>query len=161
MAFTPTTQGSTLTHPSGILHFERLFRAAAGVKLDKNDVRRFREFIDERIDAIAVAGRNIATSNGRDVITPHDLPITKGLQERMREFDKFEQAEDIYQLLRLEVRKPPQDVTFADDTEELLPQLFGGLAIALAQSFTLIDPALKNPRTEHWERAFKLFRLVM
>ena len=150
-----------MTHPSGIPHFDRLFRAAAGINLDKNDVRRFRGFIDERIDAIAVAGRNIAKSNGRDVITPQDLPITKGLQERMREFDKFEEADAIYQLLRREVRTPPEDVTFADDTEELLPQLFGGLAIALAQSFTIIDPALKNPRTEHWERAFKLFGLVM
>ena len=55
-------------------------------KMDKSDVKRFREFVDEMVDGIAIAGRNSARWNNRDVIAPSDLPITKGLQERMREF---------------------------------------------------------------------------
>ena len=62
------------------------------------------------------AGRNAAKWNGRDVINPPDLPITKGLQERMREFDKFEEAEEIRRLLAQNLRRPPSDVTFAEDT---------------------------------------------
>jgi hypothetical protein len=38
--------------------------------------------------------------------------------------------------------------------------VFGGLSIALARSFKIIDPELVNPATEHWERAFGFFRLV-
>ena len=34
------------------------------------------------------------------MIAPQDLPITTGLQERMREFDKLEEAEEIRELLR-------------------------------------------------------------
>jgi hypothetical protein len=89
-----------------------------------------------------------------------DLPITKGVQERMREFDKLEEAEEIRELLRQAVRQPPGDVTFAEDTERLLPELFGGLSIALARSFRVVDPKVSNPSTEHWDRAFTLFRLV-
>jgi hypothetical protein len=63
--------------------------------VDKNDVRRFREFVDEQIDGIAIAGRDAAKWTVRDVIAPQDLPITKGVQERMREFDKLEAAHDI------------------------------------------------------------------
>ena len=106
-----------MTHPSGIPVFERFFRSVASIKIDKNDVRRFREFVDEQIDDIAIAGRNSAKWNGRDVIVAQDLPITKGVQERMREFDKLEEAEEIRELLRQVVRQPPGDVTFAEDTE--------------------------------------------
>lgn len=82
-------------HPSGIPIFERFFRSVASIKIDKDDVRRFREFVDEQIDDIAIAGRNSATWNGRDVIVAEDLSVTKGVQERMREFDKLEEAEEI------------------------------------------------------------------
>ena len=149
-----------MTHPSGIPAFERFFRSVASIKIHKNDVRRFREFVDEQIDDIAIAGRNSAKWNGRDVVVPQDLPITRGVQERMREFDKLEEAEEIRELLRQVVRQPPSDVTFADDTERLLPELFGGLSIALARSFRVVDPKVSNPSTEHWDRVFTLFRLV-
>jgi len=149
-----------MPRPSGIPVFERFFRSVASIQIDKNDVRRFRDFVDQMIDDIAIAGRNSASWNGRDVIAPQDLPITKGLQERMREFDKLDEAEEIRELLRQDVRRPPTDVTFAEETEQLLPELFGGLSIALARSFRVIDPKLTNPASEQWERAFDMFRLV-
>jgi hypothetical protein len=49
-----------VTHPSGIPVFERFFRSVASINIDKNDVRRFRKFVDEQIDDIAIAGRNSA-----------------------------------------------------------------------------------------------------
>jgi Domain of unknown function (DUF1931) len=149
-----------VSHPTGIPLFERFFRSAAGIKVDKNDLRRFRDFVDEQIDSIAIAGRDTAKWNGRDVIVPQDLPITKGVQERMREFDKLDEAEEVRDLLRQVVRRPPADVTFNEDTERMLPELFGGLSIALARSFRLIDPKAENPSTQHWERARDIFRLI-
>jgi hypothetical protein len=149
-----------VTHPSGIPVFQRFFRSVASIKIDKNDVRRFREFIDEEIDDIAISGRNSARWNSRDVVVAQDLPITKGVQERMREFDKLEEAREIRELLRQVVRQPPADVTFSDETEDLLPELFGGLSIALARSFRVVDPTASHPSPEHWNRVFTLFRLV-
>ena len=149
-----------MTHPSGIPVFERFFRSVASINIDKNDMRRFREFVDEQIDDIAVAGRNSAKWNGRDVIVAQDLPIPKGVQERMREFDKLDEAEEIRELLRQVVRRPPGDITFAEDTEQLLPELFGGLGIALARSFRVVDATVSNPSAEHWNRVFTLFRLM-
>ncbi|BBX42660.1 DUF1931 family protein [Mycobacterium simiae] len=101
-----------MTHPSGLPVFERFFRSVANIKIDRNDVRRFREFVDEQIDDIAISGRTSAKSNGRDVIVAQDLPITKGMQERMREFDKLEEADEIRQLLlNTEVREVHGDET--------------------------------------------------
>jgi hypothetical protein len=112
------------------------------------------------VDDIAVDGRNSARWNGRDVIAPQDLPITKGLQERMREFDGLEEAPEIRGLLAQDVRRPPDDITFSEDSEEMLPEVFGGLAIVLARTFRAVDPTLANPSTEHWERATAILRQV-
>jgi hypothetical protein len=125
--------------------FVRLFRSAASIDIDKNDVRRFLDFVDEQIDDLAIAGRNSAKWNGRDVLSPRDLPITKGVQERMREFDKLEEAERIRELLRQQVRRPPAEVTFAEDTERMLPEVFGGLSVALARTLRVIDPKIDQP----------------
>jgi hypothetical protein len=149
-----------MSRPAGVPVFERFFRVIASIQIDRSDVRRFRNFVDQQIDDIAISGRNSARWNGRDVIAPQDLPITRGLQERMREFDKLEEAEEIRELLRQDVRRPPAEVTFAEETEQLLPEVFGGLSVALARSFRVIDPTLANPGTAHWERAFEMFRLV-
>jgi hypothetical protein len=63
-------------------------------------------------------------------------------------------------LLREIVRRPPDDVTFSEDTEQKLTDLFGGLSVALARSFRVIDPHVESPSTRQWDQAFALLRLV-
>jgi hypothetical protein len=33
--------------------------------------------------------------------------------------------------------------------------------VCLAQALTIIDPNVKNPQTVQWERAFRLFNLLL
>lgn len=66
---------------------------------------------------------------------------------------KLDESNEIRELLLQKVRRPPSDVTFGEETEQL-PDLFGGLSVALARSFRVIDPRLTHPATGHWERAF-------
>ncbi|HEY4603377.1 MAG TPA: DUF1931 family protein [Blastococcus sp.] len=146
---------------AGIPEVQRFFRAAGDVDVDKDDVKRYREFVDEKVDDLAIAGRDAARWNGRDVIAPQDLPITKGLQEQMRVFGRLEEAGELRRLLRDSLRRPPDDVTFGEETEDVLVEVFGGLSIALARSFRIVDPQVRNPSTEHWDRAFDLFRLLL
>ncbi|WP_345470582.1 DUF1931 family protein [Actinoallomurus oryzae] len=58
-------------------------------------------------------------------------------------------------------KHPPFELTVADETEAGLPQIAGGLTVALARAFKLIDPKLKNPHTEHWERVARVFDLLL
>ena len=146
---------------TGIPQVQRFFRAAGGVDVDKDDVKRYWKFLDDKIDDIVIAGRDTAKWNGRDMIAPQDLPITKGLQEQIRAFGKLEEADELRRLLRGTVRRPPDDVTFGDETEDVLIEVFGGLGVALARSFRLLDEHVTNPTTEHWDRAFGLFRLLV
>jgi hypothetical protein len=110
---------------------------------------------------MAIAGRDTARWNGRDVIAPQDLPITRGLQEQMRDFDKLDEAADIREWLGGTLRRPPEDVTFGEETEGVLTEVFGGLGVALARTFRIVDPEVRNPSTQHWDRAFDLFRLTI
>jgi hypothetical protein len=52
-------------------------------------------------------------------------------------------------------------VTFSEETEELLAELFGGLSIALARSFRAVDPDVVSPAPEHWERVTEIFRQLL
>ena len=146
---------------TGIPQVQRFFRAAGGVDVDKDDVKRYREFVDDKIDDIVIAGRDTATWNGRDVIAPQDLPITKGLQERMREFARMDEAAELRTWLQGSLRRPPGDVTIGEETEDALVEVFGGMSVALARSFRLLDAEGKHPTSEHWDRAFALFRLLV
>jgi len=66
--------------------FERFFRVAAGLDIDKTDLKRFSDFINRKICDLLLRAQAAAKANGRDVIEPFDLPITKGLQECLHEF---------------------------------------------------------------------------
>jgi len=37
----------------------------------------------------------------------------------------------------------------------------GGISLALARTFNILDPERKNPPTQIWERAFEVFNLLL
>jgi hypothetical protein len=147
--------------PTGIPRFQRLFRAAASLDIDKDDLKRYDDFVDGKIYDLILIGQAHAKANARDIIEPHDLPVTKGLQECVHEFRKLEEEIELESLLERLAKHPPFELTVADETEAGLPELAGGLTVALARAFKLLDPQLKNPRTEHWERAARVFDLLL
>jgi len=75
-----------------------------------------------------------AKANGRDIILAHDLPVTKGLM---------------------------LDLGYGVDVEEKLPEIVGTLTVSLAKTFKIIDPKVKNPQTDHWERAEAIFNMLL
>jgi hypothetical protein len=141
--------------------FERFFRLAAGLDVDKDDLKRFSEFVFDEINDLLLIGRVAAKANQRDVIELYDLPITKGLQERMREFEKLDEQLELAPILASLAARPQMDVAIGDETEARLPAVAGGVGVALARSFRILEPRLKNPQTAHWERAFQLFDLLL
>jgi hypothetical protein len=37
----------------------------------------------------------------------------------------------------------------------------GGLRVALVRAFKILDPDLKLPAAEHWQRSFQIFDLLL
>ena len=95
------------------------------------------------------------------MIAPHDLPVTKGLQECMHDFRRLDEEIELRPILDALTARPPLDLALGDETERRLPDVVGGLSVALARSFKIMDPELKNPRTADWERALRTFDLLL
>jgi hypothetical protein len=150
-----------VTRASGIRRFERLFRLAGDIDLDKSDVKRYEEFINRKIGDLLLIGQAHAKANGRPAIEPHDLPVTKGLQECIHDFVELDENAGAGPLLDRLAARPQLDLAIADETDERLAEIAGGLSVAAGRTFKLIDPELKNPQTVHWDRLFKLFDLLL
>lgn len=145
----------------GVDRFERFFREAAGLDVDKDDLRRLDDFLDQKIYDLLLLAQATAKANIRDVIQPQDLPITKGLQERMQEFKRLNQEIELRPILDSLTARPPLDLALSDEAEAQLPDVAGGLSVALARTFKIIEPELRNPQTPQWERSFRLFDLLL
>ena len=145
----------------GVAKFERFFRTAAGLDVDKQDLKRFSDFVNHKVYDLLVRGVAVAKANGRNIIAPFDLPITKGLQECIHAFKAIDETVELEPILDHLTARPPLDLPYGDDTEARLPDVVGGLSVALARAFKIINPDRKNPATEHWRRSFQIFDLLL
>jgi Domain of unknown function (DUF1931) len=145
----------------GLVKFERFFRAAGGITIDRDDVQRYLDFVNDALYDLLLIGQAAAKANARDIIEPWDLPVTKGLQESTHAFDRLEEKIELRPVLESLAARPPLDAALSEDTQARLPVLFGGISIALARTFKLIDAQVKAVHTEEWERTFSLFRLLI
>ena len=145
----------------GVSKFERFFRSAAGLTVDKNDLKRYSEFIDQKLYDLFLIGVAKAKANNRDIIEPQDLPITKGLQESMHAFRELDEEIELRPLLDRMAARPALELSASEETESRLPAIVGGVSVALARSFTIIAPERRHPLTPEWEQAFRLFDLLL
>jgi hypothetical protein len=146
---------------TNIPKLERFFRLAASLDIDKDDLARYDEFLNHKVYDLLLRAQAAATANARDIIFPQDLPLTKGLQERIHEFRNLDQQIGLKPVLDQLIKRPMLDLGCNEETDSALSEIAGGLSVALARSFKIIDPDLKNPTKQHWEREFALFDLLL
>jgi Domain of unknown function (DUF1931) len=84
---------------SAVVKFERFFRVAAGLDVDKSDLKRYGDFINKKLYDLLLRGQAAAKANARSVIEPFDLPITKGLQESIHAFKSLDEPVDMKRIL--------------------------------------------------------------
>jgi Domain of unknown function (DUF1931) len=157
----PNDQLEPPVRPTGVPRFERFFRRAAGLDVDKQDLKRYSDFVNYKIYDLLACGQESARTSGRDRIEPIDLPITKGLQQSIQAFVEIDEEIALQPILDYLTARPPLDLPFSAETEQQLACIAGGLSVALARSFKILDPSLKNPASEHWERAMRIFDLLL
>lgn len=145
----------------GTHQIEHFFRAAAELEVDKEDIKRYYEFVDRKVADLLLVAQHTAKNNDRITVEPRDLPITKGLQESVHAFEKLDLDIGLERILDKAVPEPPIDLPYSEETEARLPAIAGGLSLALARTFKIIDPQVKHPATQMWERAFQVFNLLL
>jgi hypothetical protein len=145
----------------GVAKFERFFRVAAGLDVDKDDLKRYSDFVYQKIYHLLLIGQAHAKARGSDIIQPFDLPVTKGLQECVHDFREIDADVELRPILENLSTRPPLDPAVGEETEAGLPEIAGGLTLALARAFRIIDPDRRNPGSEQWERTLRLFDLLV
>ncbi|MDR6981099.1 hypothetical protein J2X68_007841 [Streptomyces sp. 3330] len=141
----------------GVSKFERFFRAAASLDVDKNDLKRYGDFVNAKLYDLLVVGQASAKAHGKDTVEPWDLPITKGLQESIHRFRQLDEEVELKPILEQLATHPPLDRTPTQEAEERYPEIIGGLSLALAETFRIMYPDVKNPQTSHWEGVTAVF----
>ena len=144
-----------------VKQFERLFRVAASLDIDKSDIKRLEEFVNQRLHDLLLLGEAAAKANGRDVIQVHDLPITRGLQEQIHEFRKLDEEIALSGILDHLAKLPPLALAYSEELEAKLPELAGAITMSLARVFKAVKPDLKNPATEEWEQVEQIYRILL
>jgi hypothetical protein len=145
----------------GIPRFQTFFRASAGLHVDKDDLKRYRGFLNRKLHDMLVTAQATAGANLRDILLPVDLPITKGLQQCMHEFQRLDTDIGLLSLLEEMQVVPPTDLALSEEAETRLPQVAGGLSVALARTIRVLDPGLKAPHSADWEKAFGVMDLLI
>jgi len=145
----------------GTHQIEHFFRAAAELDVDKEDIRRYYAFVDQKIADLLLVAQHTAKANDRITVEPRDLPITKGLQQSIHEFEALDLDIGLERILEKAVPEPQMDLPYSEETEARLPDIAGGLSLAFARAFKIIDPKIKHLATEEWDRTFQIFDLLL
>lgn len=146
---------------AGIPQFEKFFREAAGLDIDKSDIRRIDDLANRQMHRFLVMARRAAKMNGRDIILEADLPITAGLEERMRKFETLNEELKLADILEKLAELPPIGADLSAEVEEMLPTIMGAMILSMAELFPVVDPHVKNPSSEHWDRVKRIYDILM
>jgi hypothetical protein len=147
----------------GVNKFQRLFRDAAGLDVDKDDLKRYSDFAGQKTYDLLLMAEPTARANDRGIILDSDLPITKGLQESIHSFRKLPEAIEVEPILERLAGLPQLDLMWSVEVESRLPEILGGITVALGRTLRLLlpDADSRHASTELWERAFRIFDTLL
>jgi hypothetical protein len=146
---------------AGVKKFEKLFRRVGSMDVDKNDIVRLNNFINTWIYRLLETGMKKAKYNGRDVLWYDDLPITQGLESNIEEFKQLDEDLELSEILDTIAGLPPLPLAIGEGIEKELPNIAGGITIALIKSMKIINPKVKNPQTDEWDRVTDVFKTLL
>lgn len=145
----------------GANRLEALIRRVSDVELDKSDLERLSNVVGEKMHDMLIIGVRHAGYNNRDLIQEPDLPITKGLQESMQDFELYQEELEIEPILEELATYPMMDREPSQEVVDLLPQLYGTLLMVTTRLMTVVDPGISNPDDETWDRVTETMDLLM
>src|SRR5919197_2964680 len=106
-----------------IMGYQRLkefLRRSAGLNIDKSDMERLTELIGRKLNDLLVIGVRNASYNNRDIIMEPDLPLTKGVLERLKDFRHYEESIDLKPILDHLTTYPPLERPLSLEVEAML-----------------------------------------
>src|SRR5258706_5094107 len=129
----------------GIHQIEHFFRAAASLEIDKEDIRRYYDFVDKKIVDLLLVAQHTAKANGRVAVEIRDLPIAKGLQESIQAFRVLDTDVGLERILESAIPEPRSDLPFSPEVERRLPEIAGGVSFVVVGALIVIGSPTQHP----------------
>ena len=145
----------------GYNRLKEFLRRSAGLDIDKSDMKRLTDLIGKKLNDLLVIGVRNASYNNRDIIVEPDLPLTKGFLEHMQDFRRYEESIELKPILDHLTTYPPLERALSLEVEAMLPELAGTFAMLAGHAMKTIDPDVKNPRGDIWEKVLCLMELLL
>jgi hypothetical protein len=145
----------------GYNRLKEFLRRSAGLDIDKSDLERLTDLVGRKLNDLLVIGVRNASYNNRDIIMEPDLPLTKGILKHLKDFRRYEASIDLKPILDHLATYPPLERPLSLEVEAMLPELVGTLAMLAGLAMKIIDPDVKNPGSEMWERVLGLMELML
>jgi hypothetical protein len=79
----------------------------------------------------------------------------------MHQFKRIDEDIEQRPILDSLAARPPLAFALSEETQARLPLLFGGISVALARTFHVLDSELTAVHTDEWDRAFSVVRILI
>ncbi len=149
----------------GLPRLEALYRRFCGLDLDKSKAAEILEIAEKKLSDLFEVAAERAREEGRDVIKWRDLPITKGLSETMK---RYEREREEYNDPRLDLdpileylRPSFGGLEVDEEVKEKLPSLAATVLLLIGYIIKLVDPGVRKPSKTDIERAKRILDLTL
>ncbi len=147
---------------AGVHKIEKLFKEAAGLRIDKTKVKELvSDVVDKKLYDLLLVAQENTKYNGRDVIWYSDVPLTKAFKESMDHFSELSEELELKQILDHLASLPPLRYALEVELEKKLPVIAGTIIYILAKickEFSLKD---KSVSAEDFKRAEDILNLMI
>lgn len=145
----------------GVNRLDELVRRMSGLTVDRNDLDRLTDLVDEKLYDLLLVGVRNASYNGRDLIMEPDLPLTRGLRDSMEDFTLYKERVDVEPILEQLATRPLLEREPSQQVIDLLPDMFGTLMMVTLELMPIVDPGLENPDDDTWGRVREAMDLLI
>ncbi len=149
----------------GLPRLEALYRRFCGLDLDKSKAAEILEIAEKKLSDLFEVAAERARAEGREVIKWRDLPITKGLAETMR---RYEREREEYNDPRLDLgpileylRPSFGGLDVDEEVREKLPTLAATVLLLIGYIIKHVDPGVRKPSKTDIERARRILDLTL
>lgn len=146
---------------TGAHKIEALYKKAAGLRIDKNKVKKISDVVDQKLYDLLVVAEGNARYNGRDIIWMCDVPLTKAMKESMQKFRELEEALELQPILDHLAKLPPLKYGLEEELEKKLPDLVGTLIFVMANITKEFSPKDRTISAEEMEKAERILNLMI
>jgi hypothetical protein len=139
---------------------EAIFQKGAGLNLEKGQGEQILRIVEEKFHNLLKIGAERCHKNERYIITQFDLPITKGFEDSLRQFQLLKEEIELKNVLEFLKKIPPLRHPVSPKLEARLPDYIGAIILIFAKVLKEVG-AERKPSSRDIQRGKRILDLTL